>query len=59
MPAPTALGLVAAVNVPIIAYEFFRHRESRARIRTRPGGFTREEAAGVEPRAGGAAVAWV
>ena len=38
------VGIVAAVCVALIAYEFFRHRESRAWIRARRGEFTREEA---------------
>ncbi|HEX8099363.1 MAG TPA: low temperature requirement protein A [Actinomycetota bacterium] len=40
-----ALGLVAAVCILLIGYEFFRHRESRAWIRSRRGAFTSGEAA--------------
>ena len=43
--ALTALGLVAAVCVCLIAYEALRHREARAWIRERRGAFTIEEAA--------------
>ena len=43
LPALAALGLVAAVCVALIAYEFLRHRASRAWIRERRGGFTLEE----------------
>ena len=49
VPALAALGLVAAVCVSLIAYEFFRHREARARIRSRRGAFSVEEASHVEP----------
>jgi low temperature requirement protein LtrA len=42
--ALTALGIVSAVCVSLIAYEFLRHRESRAWIRSRRGAFTMEEA---------------
>jgi low temperature requirement protein LtrA len=42
--ALTALGIVAAVSVSLIAYEFFQHREERAWIRSRRGAFTMEEA---------------
>jgi hypothetical protein len=45
VPALTALGLVAAVCVSLIAYEALRHREARAWIRDRRGAFTIEEAA--------------
>jgi hypothetical protein len=38
-----ALGLVTAVCVGLIAYEFFRHRESRALIRSRRGELTWDE----------------
>ncbi len=44
VPALAALGLVAVVCVALIAYEVLRHREERARIRSRRGAFTREEA---------------
>ena len=44
VPALVALGLVASVCVALIAYEVFRHRESRAWIRSRRGAFTIEEA---------------
>jgi low temperature requirement protein LtrA len=47
-PALTALGIVAAVCVSLIAYEVLRHRESRAWIRSRRGAFTMEEISGVE-----------
>jgi low temperature requirement protein LtrA len=47
--ALTALGIVAAVCVILIAYEALRHRESRAWIRSRRGAFTLEEARSVEP----------
>jgi hypothetical protein len=50
VPALTALGLVAAVCVALIAYEALRHRESRAWIRSRRGAFTMEEASRVEIR---------
>ena len=49
VPALAALGLVAAVCVSLIAYEFFRHREARAWIRSRRGAFTMEEASRMEP----------
>ena len=42
--ALTALAVVAAVCVSLIAYEALRHRESRAWIRSRRGSFTMEEA---------------
>jgi len=48
VPALAALGLVAAVCVSLIGYEALRHREARAWIRSRRGGFTLEEASGVE-----------
>jgi low temperature requirement protein LtrA len=35
VPALVALGLVAAVCIGLIAYEFFRYRDSRAQIRGR------------------------
>ena len=47
VPALAALALVAAVCVSLITYEFFRHREGRAWIRSRRGAFTMEEAARV------------
>jgi low temperature requirement protein LtrA len=50
VPGLAALGLVAAVCVALIAYEFFRHREERAWIRNRRGVFTREETSRVEAR---------
>jgi low temperature requirement protein LtrA len=43
--ALAALGIVAAVCVCLIAYEFLRHRSSRDWIRARRGEFTLEEAA--------------
>jgi low temperature requirement protein LtrA len=43
-PALVTLGLDAAVCVTLIVYEVFRHRESRAWIRSRRGGFSLEEA---------------
>jgi low temperature requirement protein LtrA len=46
--ALTALGLVAAVCVSLIAYEALRHREARAWIRSHRGAFTLEEAARVQ-----------
>jgi hypothetical protein len=49
VPALTALALVAAVCVSLIAYEALRHRESRAWIRSRRGSFTMEEASHAEP----------
>jgi low temperature requirement protein LtrA len=49
VPALTAMGLVAAVCVSLIAYEALRHREARAWIRSRRGVFTTEEASHVEP----------
>jgi low temperature requirement protein LtrA len=48
VPALTALGLVAAVCAALIAYEALRYREARARIRSRRGAFTMEEASRVE-----------
>jgi hypothetical protein len=50
VPGLAALGLVAAVCVLLIAYEFLRHREERAWIRSRRGVFTREETSRVEAR---------
>jgi low temperature requirement protein LtrA len=50
VPALTALGLVAAVCVALIAYEALRYRESRAWIRSRRGAFTMEEASRVGRR---------
>jgi low temperature requirement protein LtrA len=50
VPALAALGLVAAVCVSLIAYEFLRHREERAWIRSRRGAFTMEEAASIRTR---------
>src|SRR6266511_218101 len=44
VPALAALGLVAAVCASLIAYEFLRHREERAWIRSRRGAFSMEEA---------------
>jgi len=41
--AVAALGLLAAVCVALIVYEVFRHRLSRAWIRSRQGDFTLEE----------------
>src|SRR5947208_690453 len=48
--ALAALGLVAAVCVALIVYEFFRHRESRAWIRSHHGEPSREEAAELDAR---------
>ena len=48
--ALAALGLVAAVCVALIVYEFFRHRESRAWIRSHHGEPSREEAAEIYAR---------
>lgn len=50
VPALAALGGVAMVCVSLIAYEFLRHREERAWIRSHRGTFTREEASRVEAR---------
>jgi low temperature requirement protein LtrA len=50
VPALAALGLVAAVCVSLIAYEFLRHRQERAWIRSRRGAFTMEEAASIRSR---------
>jgi low temperature requirement protein LtrA len=50
VPGLAALGLVAAVGVLLIAYEFFRHREERALIRNRRGAFTVEEVSRLEAR---------
>jgi low temperature requirement protein LtrA len=47
VPALTALALVAAVCVSLIAYEALRYPEARAWIRSRRGAFTTEEAARV------------
>jgi hypothetical protein len=44
VPALTTLGLVVAICVALIAYEFLRHREERAWIRSRRGSFRMEEA---------------
>jgi low temperature requirement protein LtrA len=44
VPAIAALGIVAAVCVGLIAYEFLRHRQERAWIRSRRSGFTMDEA---------------
>jgi low temperature requirement protein LtrA len=44
VPALTALGLVAAVCVALIAYEALRYPYARAWIRSRRGSFSREEA---------------
>jgi low temperature requirement protein LtrA len=49
VPALAALGLVAFICVSLIVYEVFRHRESRAWIRSRRGAFTMEEVAHSEP----------
>jgi low temperature requirement protein LtrA len=43
VPALVAVGIVSAVCVALIAYEFFRHRESRAWIRARRGDFAQED----------------
>jgi low temperature requirement protein LtrA len=45
VPALTALALVAAVCMSLIAYEALRYPEARAWIRSRRGAFTTEEAA--------------
>jgi len=50
VPALLSLGLVAAACVSLIAYEALRYREARARIRSRRGAFTTEEAARVASR---------
>jgi low temperature requirement protein LtrA len=47
VPALAALGLVAAVCVSLIGYEFFRHREARAWIRSRRAAFSTDEASRV------------
>ncbi|HEY7281725.1 MAG TPA: low temperature requirement protein A [Actinomycetota bacterium] len=44
VPAVAALGIVAAVCVGVIAYEFLAHRQERAWIRRRRSGFTMDEA---------------
>jgi low temperature requirement protein LtrA len=44
VPAAAALGFVAMAGVALITYEVVRHREDRAWIRRRRGGFTFEEA---------------
>jgi low temperature requirement protein LtrA len=44
MPGLASLGLVATVCAALIAYEFLRHREDRAWIRSRRDAFTMEEA---------------
>jgi low temperature requirement protein LtrA len=44
VPALTALGMVAAVCVALIAYEALRYPHARAWIRSRRGAFTMEEA---------------
>ncbi|HXJ63344.1 MAG TPA: low temperature requirement protein A [Actinomycetota bacterium] len=44
VPAIAALGMVAAVCVALIVYEFLRHRQERAWIRSHRGGFTMDEA---------------
>ena len=43
IPAVAAIALVAAVCACLIAYEFFRHRESRALIRRRRSALTWDE----------------
>jgi hypothetical protein len=43
----SALALVSAVCVVLILYEFLRHREERAFIRSRRGAFRIDEAARV------------
>ena len=48
MPAIDALAVVAAVCVALILYEFLRHRESRAFIRSRRDRFTMNEIAASE-----------
>ena len=50
VPALTALGLVAAVCVALIAYEALRYPNARAWIRSRRGAFTMDEARRVLPR---------
>jgi low temperature requirement protein LtrA len=47
LPALAALGIVAVVCTALIAYEFLRHREERAWIRSRRGAFTMEESSRV------------
>jgi hypothetical protein len=44
VPSIVSMALVAVVCVGLIAYEFMRHRVSRAWIRERRGAFTIEEA---------------
>src|SRR5438094_2491792 len=44
LPAIAALGLVVAVCVALIAYEVFRHRESRAWIRSQRDALDMQEA---------------
>jgi hypothetical protein len=44
IPAVAALGIVAAVCVGVILYEFLAHRQERAWIRSRRSGFTMDEA---------------
>jgi low temperature requirement protein LtrA len=44
--AVSALGIVAAVCVSLISYEFLAHRRERAWIRSRRGAFTMDEARG-------------
>ncbi len=44
MPAIAALGIVAAVCMALIAYEFLRHRQERAWIRSHRSGFTMDDA---------------
>jgi low temperature requirement protein LtrA len=49
-PALVAIGLVAVVCITLISYEFLRHRESRAIIRSRRGTLSLDEIAGVDQR---------
>ena len=44
VPAIAALGIVAAVCVGVIVYEFLAHRQERAWIRSRRSDFTMDEA---------------
>ena len=44
IPALISLGLVTAVMVALIAYEYFRYRRHRTWIRSHRGGFTHDEA---------------
>jgi hypothetical protein len=50
VPSLTALGLVTAVCVALIAYEALRYPQARAWIRSRRGAFTMEEARRIAPQ---------